>query len=335
MRSQRIGVLMGGLSSERMGSLASGQAVLDALLRRGHQAEAIFVDRELDLGLRQAQIEVAFLALHGRYGEDGCVQGMLELLGVPYTGSGVLASAVAMNKGRAKELFRLHGLATPPAYVATIADGGADEIVARHADFGFPVVVKPLSGGSSLGVAIARTLDQLVEACERAARHEPDVLVERLVVGREISVAVLEGRALGAVEIAPAHGLYDHATRCGAAAAEYYLPPRLTPERYRSVLEQAERAHRVLGCAGATQVDLLVGPTGSASLLEVDVIPPLHETALLPRIARHAGLELDDLCEAMLGGARLHAGPSAGERRLARHHRFAGDDRRAEAPERH
>src|SRR5262245_61987316 len=151
---RKIGVLMGGLSAERDVSLRSGEAILTALTDRGHDAWPLFVDRDVDLVLRQARIDVAFLALHGRYGEDGCIQGMLELLGIPYTGSGVLASALAMNKAKAKEVFRLNNLPTAPGYLVE-ADGGED-ILDQHGAFGFPVVVKPCGEGSSFGTRIAR-----------------------------------------------------------------------------------------------------------------------------------------------------------------------------------
>src|SRR5678815_3917568 len=167
MTAQRkIGVLMGGLSAEREVSLRSGEAILAALTDRGYDAWPLFVDRDVDLVLRQARIDVAFVALHGRYGEDGCIQGMLELLGIPYTGSGVLASALAMHKGKAKELFRLHNLPTPAYYTLTAAD--AADLGSVHGDFGFPCVVKPIREGSSVGVAICHTPDELAPAIDRA-----------------------------------------------------------------------------------------------------------------------------------------------------------------------
>src|SRR6185369_16076321 len=151
---RKIGVLMGGLSAERDVSLRSGEAILAALIERGHDACPLFVDRDLDMVLRQARIDVAFLALHGRYGEDGCVQGLLELLGIPYTGSGVLASALGMNKAKTKEVLRLNNLPTAPGYLVS-ADSGED-VIENHGSFGFPVLVKPAGEGSSLGVRMAR-----------------------------------------------------------------------------------------------------------------------------------------------------------------------------------
>src|SRR5215468_7643757 len=159
MQSRKIGVLLGGMSSEREVSLRTGEAVLAALRERGHRAVPIYVDRDVDVALRQEQIEVAFIALHGRWGEDGCIQGLLEMLGIPYTGSDVLASGLAMHKGKAKELFRLHNLPTPAYYTLTAAD--TSDLASVHGDFGFPCVVKPIREGSSVGVGICQTYAEL------------------------------------------------------------------------------------------------------------------------------------------------------------------------------
>ena len=174
MRNARIGVLMGGLSSERTVSLATGEAVVAALIELGHDVQPIFVDRDIDLALRQAQIDVAFIALHGRYGEDGCIQGLLETMGIPYTGSGVLASALAMHKVKAKEVFRLHNLPTPSYYVMDAEDGR--DPVTRHGDFGFPAVVKPVGEGSSVGVELVGGPEDLIAACERAFCSAPRIM---------------------------------------------------------------------------------------------------------------------------------------------------------------
>ncbi|KAB2883677.1 MAG: D-alanine--D-alanine ligase, partial [Kofleriaceae bacterium] len=285
MKHTKIGVLMGGMSSEREVSLRSGEAVLAALRERGYRAEPIYVDRELDLVLRQTSIDVAFIALHGRYGEDGCVQGLLETMGIPYTGSDVLASALAMHKVKAKELFRLHNLPTPAYYVASPDDAlvqrtpfaGArpepedwEDPIVRHGDFGYPCVVKPAREGSSVGVTIVNGESELVAALEAAGCFDGDVLVERYVAGREVSVAVLGDRALGAVEIAPKSGFYDYGAKYTRGGSEYFIPPRLSPERSRGVLTQAVRAHLALGCRGATRVDMIVADAGNEFVLEVN-----------------------------------------------------------------
>jgi len=338
MQSRKIGVLLGGLSSEREVSLRSGEAVLRALGERGHHAVPIYVDRDLDVALRQEQIEVAFLALHGRYGEDGCVQGVCELLGVPYTGSDVLASALAMHKGKSKELFRLHNVATPAYYTfsapASAGDTEPDELEALHGDFGFPCVVKPAREGSSVGVTICRTFDELGPAIARARRFDDEILVERFIAGREVSVAILEDRALGAAEIAPRTGFYDYTSKYTAGATEYFVPPRVSPERYRGILAQALRAHLALGCRGATRVDMMVSETGNELVLEVNTLPGLTPQSLLPKIADAAGISFGELCEMMLAGATLASRRGRGERRVVQR-AYVGEDRRDAVIEHH
>ena len=325
MQSPKVGVLLGGLSSEREVSLRTGETVLAALRDRGHDAIPIYVDHDLDVALRQEPIDVAFIALHGRLGEDGCVQGLLELLGIPYTGSDVMASALAMHKGKAKELFRLHNLPTP-AYYTLAADEVAD-LPGAHGDFGFPCVVKPIREGSSVGVTICSSLEDLAAAVDKALCFDDEVLVERFITGKEISVAILDDRALGAVEIAPREGFYDFQNKYTRGATEYFVPPRLSPERYRGVLAQALGAHIALGCAGATRVDMMISESGNEFILEVNTVPGLTPTSLLPKIADAAGISFGELCELMLAGASLASRRGRGERRILQRS-FVGDDRR-------
>ncbi|HEX4455121.1 MAG TPA: D-alanine--D-alanine ligase [Kofleriaceae bacterium] len=325
MQSQKIGVLLGGLSSEREVSLRTGEAVIEALRERGHEVVPIYVDGDVDVALRQEQPDVAFVALHGRMGEDGCVQGVLELLGIPYTGSDVLASALAMHKGKAKELFRLHNLPTPAYYTMTAADTA--DLGSIHGDFGFPCVVKPIREGSSVGVTIVRTEAELPAAIERALAFDDEILVERFIAGMEVSVAIVDNRALGAVEIAPRSGFYDYQNKYTKGATEYFVPPRVSPERYRGVLAQALRAHMALGCRGATRVDMMVSESGNEFVLEVNTVPGLTPTSLLPKIADAAGISFGELCELMLAGATLASRRGQGERRVVQR-AFVGDDRR-------
>jgi len=336
MQSRKIGVLLGGLSTEREVSLRTGEAVLAVLRERGHNAVPIYVDRDVDVALRQEQIEVAFIALHGRWGEDGCIQGLLEMLGIPYTGSDVLASALAMHKGKAKELFRLHNLATPAYYTMTgaavVAGDPADELAALHGDFGFPCVVKPIREGSSVGVTICHELSELAPAVERALRFDDEILVERFIAGKEISVAIAGDRALGAVEIAPRDGFFDYANKYTPGATDYFVPPRVSPERYRGILAQALRAHLALGCRGATRVDMMVSEAGNEFVLEVNTLPGLTPTSLFPRIADAAGISFGELCEMMLAGASLSTRRGRGERRIVQR-AFIGEDRRDAAAE--
>jgi D-alanine-D-alanine ligase len=335
MQSRKIGVLLGGLSSEREVSLRTGEAVLAALRDRGHDAVPIYVDRDVDVALRQERIEVAFIALHGRWGEDGSIQGMLEMLGIPYTGSDVLASALAMHKGKAKELFRMHNLPTPAYYTLTASDlERAGDLPSIHGDFGFPCVVKPIREGSSVGVAICHVIEELAPAVEQAMCFDDEILIERFIVGKEVSVAILEDRALGAVEIAPRDGFYDYGNKYTRGATSYYVPPRLSPERYRGVLAQALRAHVALGCRGATRVDMMVSDSGNEFILEVNTVPGLTPTSLLPKIADAAGISFGELCEYMLAGASLATQRGRGERRILQR-AYVGDDRRDAVVEHH
>lgn len=325
MQSRKVGVLLGGLSSEREVSLRTGEAVLAALRERGHDAVPIYVDRDVDVALRQEKIDVAFIALHGRFGEDGCIQGLLETLGIPYTGSDVLSSALAMHKGRAKELFRLNNLPTPAYYTLTAED--AIDLAGVHGDFGFPCVVKPVNEGSSVGITICATFSELVPAVEKALCFDDELLVERYIVGREVSVAVLNGRAIGAVEIAPRAGFYDYANKYTKGATDYFVPPRLSPERYRGVLAQAQRASNALGCRGATRVDMIISDSGNEFILEVNTVPGLTPTSLMPKIAEAGGMSFGELCDLMLSGASLATRRGTGERRVLQR-AYVGDDRR-------
>ncbi|MEM9070938.1 MAG: D-alanine--D-alanine ligase [Myxococcota bacterium] len=303
MKDKRIGVLMGGLSAERDVSISTGNAIFEALRSRGYDAHKIYVDADIDQVLRQSPIDVAFIALHGTYGEDGCIQGLLEVLGIPYTGSDVLASALAFDKVKAKELFRLYNVPTPPYY--TLSAGDLEALEERHGSFGFPAFVKPRRAGSSVGAGRANDLATLHARCEEAVRFDDSILVERFVAGREVAVGLLDGRALGAVEIVPKGRFYDYKSKYQKGQSEYHFPARLSPTRYKGVLNLAERAARALGVQGATRVDMLVTEGENEYVLEVNTLPGMTETSLLPMIARGAGYDFADLCEAILTRAGL------------------------------
>lgn len=306
MSYRKVSVIMGGTSSERQVSLASGEAVLEALTEQGVDARAIVLgpgDDALSM-LAGADMDAAFLALHGKLGEDGCVQGLLELLGIPYTGSNVLSSALAMDKLKSKELFRLHNVPTPPYYVYDQNTSGSIEEV--HGSFGFPVIVKPRREGSSIGVSRATNLAELHDAIEMALAFDSSVLVERFVQAREVAVGILDGRVLGAIEIAPKSGIYDFAAKYTPGMTDYYMPARLPAARYKNVLNLAERAAEALDTSGAVRVDLLVTEGQNEYVLEVNTLPGMTPTSLLPKIAGAAGYSFDELCMAILSGAKTH-----------------------------
>lgn len=306
---KRVGVVMGGSSGEREVSLRSGTAVAEALEARGYDVVRIaLADRfgaELGMTLQRARLDAAFLALHGRLGEDGCVQGLLELAQVPYTGSSVLASALAMDKLKAKEMFRLHNVPTPPYYTVAASDD-LEDLASVHGSFGFPVIVKPRGEGSSLGVTKVGSLGELRAALSLAFEFDDAAIIERFVAATEVNVGILDGKVLGAIEIVPKKGLYDYEAKYTPGMTEYFMPARLAPTRYRGVLNLAERAARALGCSGAVRVDLLVTTGENEYVLEVNTLPGMTQTSLLPKIAASAGYEFADLCEAMLASARLH-----------------------------
>src|SRR5580692_661774 len=316
MSRKRVGVLMGGWSAEREVSLRTGDGVAAALKARGHDVVRLVWEGEgpgLDEKVRAARVDVVFIALHGRGGEDGCVQGVLEVMGIPYTGSGVLASALAMDKLKAKEMFRLHNVPTPPYYTATRAD--LDDLEELHGSFGFPAIVKPRREGSSLGVEKVGSLAELASGIGRALTFDEHVLVERFVRAKEVHVGILEGRVLGAIQVVPRGGVYDYASKYTAGMTDYIAPPELPATRLRGVMNLAERAARALSCTGACRVDLLVTEGENEYVLEVNTLPGMTATSLLPKIAAAAGMAYPALCEAILEGARLHAGLSHREAR--------------------
>ncbi len=308
---RRIGVICGGPSAEHAISLETGKAVFRALVERGHDARLLLMDNQLDRALRAQGIEVAFLATHGRGGEDGCVQGLCEVLGIPYTGSGVLASALAMNKAKAKEVFRLHNLPTPPSYV--INQERLPRLASYHQDFGYPVIVKPVQQGSSFGVSIARNDRELLQAVTGALRYDRQALVERLIVGTEVSVAILGNSPLGSIEIACDTAFFGFAEKYQGKGREFHLPPRLSPERLRGVEALALAAHRALGCSAISRVDLMVSELGNEYVLEVNTLPGLTPESLFPRIAGWSGLSFPELVEEILFRAGNATHPLAKE----------------------
>jgi D-alanine-D-alanine ligase len=303
--ARRIAVLMGGASAERDVSLMTGAKVMEALQARGHdvcaldpaETSAAFLER-----LRS--VEVAFIALHGPGGEDGSTQGFLELLGVPYTGSGVLASALAINKVMSKRIFAQVGIPTP-AGLSLVADrrDGPAAIAAACArvreELPLPVVVKPVDQGSTFGVTVVRDWAELPAAIECALAFGREFLVEAFVAGIEITAAVLGNDApevLPLVEIVPASGFYDYEAKYTAGATEEICPARLRPDQTARAQELALAAHRALGCRGVSRVDMIVGAEG-LSVLEVNTIPGMTETSLVPCAAQAAGIAFPELVE--------------------------------------
>ncbi len=306
LKTMRIGVLSGGMSVEREVSQRTGAAVVKALKERGYDVVEIDAQKDLPARLVAEKVQVAFIALHGRWGEDGCVQGLLESMFIPYTGSGVLASSVGMEKVFTKQIFIGHGIPTP-AYQAfrevKSAIAAIDSLL-----FPFPVVVKPSREGSSVGVHVCKTREQYRAAVEDAGRYAGCIMVEQYVKGREVQGAVLDDEALGAIEIVPANEFYDYDAKYKPNSGTRYLfPAPLPPPVYERVNEVCLAAHRALGCSGATRSDCIVTEQGEVFILEVNTLPGMTATSLLPKIAAGRGIDFGELCERLLMGASLKA----------------------------
>jgi D-alanine-D-alanine ligase len=294
---KRIGVLMGGVSAEREVSLKSGNAVFKALKGRDYDVAAVDVGHDICEVIKREGIGVAFLTLHGGYGEDGSIQGLLDVLGIPYTGSGVLASALAMDKESSKKIFLYHKIPVPPFVVVSQA---AVSQPLSAIGFELPWVVKPAAEGSSIGVTIVKEHSSLRAAMELAAGFGGRVVVEKYIPGKEIQVGILNDRILGAVEVRPKLEFYSYEAKYTAGLTEYILPPEVPQEVLRHAENTALLAHTALNCRGATRVDLIVDGEGNPYVLEVNTIPGMTETSLLPKIAARAGLEFPLLIEEIL-----------------------------------
>ena len=303
-----IGVLMGGRSSEREISLKTGAAVHQALIRRGYDAVAIDVTDRLAQDLETHHIALAFLSLHGPGGEDGTIQGFLETLGIPYTGSGVRASAVGMHKIVTKTLLAAHGIPVPPGTVIQRGDRSSLAKVLKATHLSLPVVVKPASQGSTIGVTIVRRPSQWKEALALAHRYDPEAMVEGYIAGHEATVSIL-GKADGgttvlpAVEIIAPGGFYDFSAKYQKGKTQYLCPAPLPPRVLRTISELAQRTYVALGCEGAARVDFRITPRGKPYVLEINTVPGMTETSLLPMAASQAGIEYDGLVERILQSA--------------------------------
>lgn len=303
LTDKRIGVLMGGVSAEREVSIKSGTAVFSALKGLGYNVVAIDMGKDICEVLRGKKIDLAFLVLHGGHGENGSVQGMLEVLGIPYTGSGVLASALAMDKEASKKVFLYHGIPTPPF---GIVQSSKEDFKLKGAasglkvDFSLPWVIKPAEEGSSIGVTIVRDESSVAAAVETALGFSGRVIVEKYIAGKEIQVGILNDAVLGAVEVRPKLEFYSYEAKYTPGLTEYILPPEMSEDILRRAKETALGAHISLGCRGATRVDLLVDAGGDPYVLEVNTIPGMTETSLLPKIAALAGFDFRSLVQEIL-----------------------------------
>jgi D-alanine-D-alanine ligase len=286
----RVAVLMGGWAAEREVSLVSGQAVLEGLLRRGIDAHGIDVDRQILTRLAEGAYDRVFNVLHGRGGEDGEIQGGLDLLRIPYTGSGVLGSAVGMDKYRSKLLFHASGLPTP-AFALIRSEADLESV----AELGFPLMIKPALEGSSIGLSRVDDASQLEVAWRKAAEHDSHVLAEAWVSGAEYTVAVLGDRALPVIKLETPHEFYDYHAKYVADDTRYLIPCGLPADQEQRLQRLSLDAFAAIGATGWGRVDILTDQAGQPYVIEVNTVPGMTSHSLVPMAAEAAGLSFDDL----------------------------------------
>jgi D-alanine-D-alanine ligase len=302
-----VGVVAGGFSPEREVSLSTGKAIHGALLKLGYTSK--FIDfKEKHIGDLK-ELDVAFVALHGKYGEDGTVQGLLELLNVPYTGSGVLSSAIAMDKIYSKKIFELEGILTPPGIYLDRGDKNklADRYDEIGKKIGYPVIVKPNRGGSTIGVTILQDGSGLQTAAELAYGYDSRVIVEKYIKGRLLTVSIIgaDPVCLPIIEIRPKSGFYDYRSKYTPGLTEYLVPAPVNDALAKEISAVALKCHTSLDCSGISRVDLILGDDGQPYFLEVNTIPGMTSTSLVPKAADAAGIDFETLVEIILNSAGL------------------------------
>lgn len=288
---QNVGVLMGGSSGEREISLCSGRAVCAALERSGIQVTGLDLNHRWPEQIQDSGIDAAFITLHGTLGEDGAIQGLLEIMGIPYTGSGITASALCMDKQLSKSVLEKAGIKTP-VEIRLGSDG----------PLRYPVILKPVAEGSSIGLHFLNSREEW-DALDIS--NPAGWMAEMPVRGPEIHVSTLNGKALPPVEIVPKSGIYDFESKYTVGATEYFCPARIPAETLRLCMQRAEEAVEATGCDGAPRIDMIVADGGEPVILEINTIPGMTETSLLPKAAAQAGISFDELCCRILAAATL------------------------------
>ena len=304
---KKIGVLLGGKSAEREVSLRTGEAIYKALINLGYQAVKIDVQEDVAERIKEEKIDLAFLALHGKYGEDGCIQGLLELLSIPYTGSGVLASALSMDKIATKRMLLQAEL--PTAEFSLIRRSSYNEVTKEEICetiskyMSLPMVVKAPTQGSTIGISFVHHEEQLPTALEEAFKYDPVALIEEFISGIEVTATVLgnnEPEALGLIEIVSTTGVYDYESKYTVGLSEHIMPPRMEVAVQKKVQELAVKVFKTMGCSGLARVDFIVDENDNPYILEINTIPGMTETSLAPDAAREVGISFAELTERMI-----------------------------------
>lgn len=309
-KNQVVAVVMGGPSAEREVSLNTGAAIANALREYGY-TNVVEIDldpRNFGKQLAESKAEVVFNAVHGLYGEDGRLQTLLEIREMPYTGSGMIASVSCMDKVITKRMLRDAGISTPACLIVNKKESGIKEKIMQR--FSLPVVIKPASQGSSIGVEIVKEENQLDEALANAFKYSRDILVEEFISGKELTVSMMqkdgEVVALPVIHIAPHSGTYDYHSKYTKGATEYICPADLDEETTKKVQEISKQAYEVLGCSGVARADVMLDEEGNGYVLEINTVPGMTATSLVPKAAAAAGISFPELCNIILQSASVN-----------------------------
>lgn len=304
MKEKKIVVLMGGPSAEREVSLNTGKAILQALKNKEYNAVGLEIEpTRLFDQLKECKCDIVFNAIHGKYGEDGYLQGALELLGIPYTGSGVLANALAMDKVVSKRLFVAGNVSTPRFTVYERSDLSENITKEIIQEYSLPVVIKASTQGSSIGVSIVENVDELKRAIEDSFKYSEHILVEEFIQGRELTVAVWgdkEKSALPIIEIVPHSGKYDYRSKYTKGATDYIVPAKIDDNLTKKIQAMSLKTFKLLGCKGIARIDVMLGADNVPYVLEVNTVPGMTETSLVPKAAKAIGISFEELCEKLL-----------------------------------
>ena len=297
----KVLVLMGGISTEREVSLRSGKAVTEALKEKGYEVECLDIQRETIGKIQEINPDVVFLALHGKYGEDGCIQGMLEWMGYPYTGPGVASSAICMDKILTKRILVNHNIPTPKFMEFKAFDKGIKDIILN--EFSFPVVLKAACQGSSIGVSIIGNEEQLEKEIEEILEYGDSLLVEEFVKGTELTVPIIGNenyRALPVIEITSENEFYDFESKYTQGMCQHIIPARIDEVTYKAVEEAALQAYGAAGCRGLSRVDIIIDENNNPYVIEINTLPGMTSMSLFPDSARYAGIEFPELLDELV-----------------------------------
>jgi D-alanine-D-alanine ligase len=303
-KGKKVAVLMGGVTKERDISLRTGNAISQALRRRGYAVVDIDVGSDIVAMIEKEKPDVAFIALHGKFGEDGCIQGMLEMMRIPYTGGGVLGSSVGMDKVVCSMVAKYLGIPVPREQAFNAKEMSSKQFI-EQLKIPYPVIVKPSREGSTINISIVMKSEELPGAIEAALDSDDKVIIQEYLKGKEVTVGLLNGRALPVLEIAPKSGFYDYKSKYTKGMTEYIVPARISAGCAEKIQRWSVDIFMALDCSGAARCDYIVDEKNAAWFLEINTIPGMTELSLVPKAAAHIGIDFDTLAEEILNSASL------------------------------